>query len=556
MIAGSGADAAGISSMRSFSNHDKTRIVLDLTGKLEWSQARQKDGRLIVRVKNPDNLKNVPQLGALDSKSCVTGGQRLFDGKDVRYVFMSQTCGSPNVFLLTPSSGGNWRLVADFPHTGSSLPVSDTAGKAAAGTAKTASTQKTLKQLEQELFVKYSSADSAGLRSMTPAQAREYDAALAKLRADYQERQVLGELNSETKAAAKTDSRGATARTDTKNATAGNGSKTTAKSATAVAERDTEEVKDTAAPPAAVAVKAIARPFIIAIDPGHGGKDPGAKGKRGVREKDVTLAIAKHLVSYINSDKRLRGVLTRSRDRYIDLDARSNIARKQKAELLISIHCNSTPKATTARGTEVLLLSSNRAQRENAKIVRTGSSGNLTGGAGKVIGQAQDNPYLETMVVDMSSQNTRSEGYELASEILGSIGKFTRLHKKKPVYASLAVLKAPDIPSLLIETGFLSNKYEEIQLNQPNYQKQMAYRIFQGIRSYYEKYPLSDFKSRVDSDKRNAQAASYASYKVQKGDYLSKIAQKHGISVGELKKINELKSDTVRVGQVLKVPKS
>lgn len=104
-----------------------------------------------------------------------------------------------------------------------------------------------------------------------------------------------------------------------------------------------------------------------------------------------------------------------------------------------------------------------------------------------MLNDARNNPYLETMVVDMASQNSRSEGYDLGAEILKSIGKFTYLYKKRPVYQSLAVLKAPDIPSLLIETGFSSNKYEEIQLNQPNYQKQMAYRIFLGIQSYYEK---------------------------------------------------------------------
>lgn len=520
MFLSTAADAAVLKSVRSFSNTDKTRVVFDLSGNIKWAQARQKDGRLIIRLKSLSQLKSAPDFQKTSS-GCLNGAQKLFEGQDVRYIFMSQNCGVPDVFMLSPRDGNkDWRLVADFPHTSQKSSSSNTT--------TVSGDIKSLKQLETELFNKYSTAGHDGIRSMSPEQARKYDAELVKLRHDY-----------EAKQNAKQNLKQSNAKSN----------------ATSKVESDTEQVLDTAAPPSAVAVKAVARPFIIAIDPGHGGKDPGAKGKRGVREKDVTLAIAKHLVTYINSDKRLRGVLTRSSDRYIDLDARSAIARKKRAELLISIHCNSTPSATTARGTEVLLLSSNRAQRENGKIVRTGSSGKLIGGAGKVLNDAQDNPYLEEMVVDMSSQNTRSEGYDLGAEILKSIGSFTRLHKKKPVYASLAVLKAPDIPSLLIETGFLSNRYEEIQLNQPNYQKQMAYRIFLGIRSYYEKNPLNNIKSRIDSDKRSSKSVNYISHTVKKGEYLSKIASQYGTTAKELKRINNLKSDSVAVGQILKVPK-
>ena len=119
------------------------------------------------------------------------------------------------------------------------------------------------------------------------------------------------------------------------------------------------------------------------------------------------------------------------------------------------------------------------------------------------------------------------------------------------------MLKEPEIPSLLIETGFLSNRYEEIQLNQPYYQKQMAYRIFQGIRSYYEKNPLNDLKSRIDSDSRgnNKAVASTVTHTVQKGEYLSKIAARYDVSVAELRRLNSLQSDTVHAGQILKVPK-
>ncbi|MCI6797296.1 MAG: N-acetylmuramoyl-L-alanine amidase [Succinatimonas sp.] len=514
-------EAAALKSVRAFANQDKTRVVFDLSGEIRWAQARQKDGRLIVRLKDLSNYKTVPSMPK-PASGCLAGASSVLDGRDVRYILQSQRCGTPKVFMLTPRDGNrDHRLVVDFPHAGGNNVQTASSSSAAAS-----SGGKSLKQLESELFAKYSSVGSDGLRSMSPKQAREYDAALAKLRQDYAKK---NSVQTRTKSTFVTNTE----------------------------ERETEEVKDTVAPPKAVEVKAVARPFIIAIDPGHGGKDPGAKGKRGVREKDVTLAIAKSLAGYINTDKRLRAVLTRSSDRYVDLDTRSIIARNKKAALLISIHCNSTPSATSARGTEVLLLSSNRAQRENSKVTRTGSSGKLIGGAGKVLSNSKGNPYLEEMVVDMSSQNSRAEGYDLAAEILKSIGSFTKVHKKKPVYASLAVLKAPDIPSLLIETGFLSNRYEEIQLNQPNYQKQMAYRIFLGIRSYYEKNPLNDLKSRIDSDSRgkNNAVASTTTHTVQKGEYLSKIAARYNVSVAELRRLNSLKSDTVHAGQILKVPK-
>ena len=297
----------------------------------------------------------------------------------------------------------------------------------------------------------------------------------------------------------------------------------------------------------------VARPFIIAIDPGHGGKDPGAIGKRGVREKNVTLAISQALARYINSNSKFRAVLTRNKDSYITLDGRSEIARKKKADLLISIHADSVASgSSTARGASVWVLSVNRASRENGKILRNNSSSKLLGGAGEVIEQSEGNPYLAATILDMSSANTRSEGYLLGQEILSKLGNFTRLHKKSPMHGSLAVLKSPDIPSLLVETGYLSNKYEEIQLNQPNYQKQIAYHIYLGIKSYYEKYPAKNMLSRVESAARSRSSGKNVT--VKSGDTLSSIASRNGVSVKELKRVNSLSSDVIKKGQKLYLP--
>jgi N-acetylmuramoyl-L-alanine amidase len=517
--------AADVKNVRSFANQDKTRVVFDLSGRLSWSQSRR-GSSFSITIKSPSNARRAPLSIPKARSTCLGRSSGRRSGSNLVYTFASSRCGAPSAFMLSPRDGNpHWRLVVDFPHTGKSVAKGSASISERARRDAGKAPSQTLKDLEARLFEQYSTQGADGIRTMTPAQAAQYDAAVKKLRSDF--------------AAEQAEDR----------------SKEPDRVESTISRESREEVKDTAAPPKAVRVAAVARPFIIAVDPGHGGKDPGATGRRGVREKNVALSIARALYGYINSDRRMRAVLTRSNDRFVELDARSAIARRHRADLLISIHCNSTPGRTTARGTSVLLLSSNRAQRENGKILRQGSSGRLIGGAGKVIKSSQNNKYLQAAVVDMSSQNARSEGYDLAAEILKSVGRFTHIYKSRPIYSSLAVLKAPDIPSLLIETGFLSNSYEEIQLNQPNYQKQMAYRIFKGIQSYYEKNPLKNIKSRQESARRqNAQGGRTRTVTVKRGDTLSKIAQANGVSVRALQKANSLKSGNIRSGQVLVIP--
>ena len=536
------AGAADIKNLRVFSNRDKTIVVFDLSGRSDFTQS-QSGSDYTITIKKPSNLKTAPLKLSPSSLSCLGRTSAFRKKKDVVYSFDISRCGKPDAFMLSPRDGNpDYRLVVDFSHSkpvnakesayaSNSSQIRDVVTSVRVEKGGSKNRSQTLKDLEGRLFEQYSSAGADGIRTMSPAQAAQYTAAVNKLRADF--------------AAEQADER----------------SRKTSRVHSTVTENNPkgqrEEVSDTAAPPKAVPVAAVARPFIIAVDPGHGGKDPGAIGRRGVREKNVALAIARSLYGYINSDRRMRAVLTRTSDRFVDLDARSAIARRKHADLLISIHCNSTPGSTTARGTSVLLLSSNRAQRENGKILRQGSSGRLIGGAGKVINSTSENKYLEAAVVDMSSQNARSEGYDLASEIIKSVGQFTHIYKSRPIYSSLAVLKAPDIPSLLIETGFLSNSYEEIQLNQPNYQKQMAYRIFRGIQSYYEQNPLQNIKSRQDSARRQGKAASGNGGRtiiVKPGDTLVRISSAYGVEASEIRKANNLKSGMLRAGQKLVIP--
>lgn len=556
------ASASAIKTVRSFHNAQKTRVVLDLDSKPNYATSLSQNRAVFsIRVRNLSKATLSPSNVPLSSQSCVRGVQRRIEKNDVRYLFSLNRCAVPKIFVLAPKGGNNdYRLVIDFENSSeatfsANATVKNTVTKTASnGTVikdTVVSTSKTvngkldttvpLSTYERDLFIKYTTVSKDGFRSMSTANATKYQQELAKLRSDYKKAQ-----------AQKTSEQGRVKTTITKN------TKTNTK--TKIQSHDVEElVSDASAPPVPVQATPVSRPFIIAIDAGHGGKDPGAIGKRGVREKNVTLAISKALYSYINSNKQFRGTLTRSRDVFVDLDRRSEIARLRKADLLISIHADSVASgSSTARGASVLVLSENRAVRENGKILRNNKQKKLIGGAGEVMDQSVGNPYLATAILDMSSTNSRSEGNLLAQEILHQLSAFTHVRKSEPIKASLAVLKAPDIPSLLIETGYLSNRYEEIQLNQPNYQKQIAYRIYLGIKSYYEKYPAQKLRSRQESYARTKNmtknGGTAKSVTVKKGESLGLIAKRYGTTIAQLKKLNSLKSDTVHVGQVLYLP--
>ncbi len=519
--------------LRNYNNAQKTRVVFDTETKPDFSTSLSKDRTVMaLRIRNIAHLSKAPKGGNFRAQSCLRNVVKKTDGNDVRYIFSLKSCDIPKTFVLAPSKDSkNYRLVVDFPHknvtqNSAKTIVQNTTVKSAESKSGlgTVDTSKPLATLERELFIQYSTVGKDGFRSMTPANAAVYSKKLNELRESYKKSQQEKE--------------------------------TVAANSKSVNNHEVEEVvSETSAPPVPVSATPISRPFIIAIDPGHGGKDPGAIGKRGVREKNVTLAISKALVNYINSNKTFRGTLIRSSDVFIDLNRRSEIARKRKADLLISIHADSVASgSSTARGASVLVLSENRAERENGKILKNHKQKQLIGGAGEVMDQSVGNPYLATAILDMSSTNSRSEGNLLAKEILRSLGSFTHIRKSTPISASLAVLKSPDIPSLLIETGYLSNRYEEIQLNQPNYQKQIAYHIYLGIKSYYEKYPAQKLKSRQESYARTKKMGGKRSITVKKGESLSIIANRYGTTVSEIKKLNSLKKDTLNIGQVLYIP--
>ncbi|MEQ4924055.1 N-acetylmuramoyl-L-alanine amidase [Proteus hauseri] len=239
---------------------------------------------------------------------------------------------------------------------------------------------------------------------------------------------------------------------------------------------------------------ASSRQIIIAIDAGHGGQDPGAIGQKGMREKDVTLSVAKKLEARLRNDPMFKPVLTRNGDYFISVAGRSEVARKQGANMLVSIHADSAPNHS-ARGASVWVLSNRRANSELGKwLEQSEKQSELLGGAGDALAEGAD-PYLSQTVLDLQFGNSQRVGYDVAVAVLSELRKVGSLHKKTPEHASLGVLRSPDIPSILVETGFISHASEEQLLTSDAYQEKLAAAIHAGLRQYFLAHPLQNAPS-------------------------------------------------------------
>jgi N-acetylmuramoyl-L-alanine amidase len=236
---------------------------------------------------------------------------------------------------------------------------------------------------------------------------------------------------------------------------------------------------------AAPARPKVTRMATIVIDPGHGGEDPGARGRLGSREKDITLIIAKRLKTLIDAEPEMRAVLTRDADFYVPLQVRVDKARRVKADLFVSVHADAFIKPH-ARGSSVFALSDRRASSEAARwLAKEENEADLIGGVNIDI----KDKYLAQTLLDLSQTATIDHSLRLGSAVLGELGQVNTLHKARVEQASFAVLKSPDVPSILVETAFISNPEEEKRLNDDAYQEQLARAILGGIKRYLEKHP-------------------------------------------------------------------
>jgi N-acetylmuramoyl-L-alanine amidase len=228
-----------------------------------------------------------------------------------------------------------------------------------------------------------------------------------------------------------------------------------------------------------------ARTLIIAIDAGHGGEDPGARGRHGSREKNVTLAIARKVKTLIDDTPNMRGVLIRDGDYFIPLIGRVAKARKMKADLFISIHADAFIKPK-ARGSSVFALSEHGATSSAARwLAKKENEADLIGG----VNIAVKDPYLARTLLDLSQTASINDSMKLAKHVLNELGDINDLHRGRVEQAGFAVLKSPDIPSILIETAFISNPSEERRLNDERYQMKLANAILSGIKRYFAQNP-------------------------------------------------------------------
>jgi len=294
--------------------------------------------------------------------------------------------------------------------------------------------------------------------------------------------------------------------------------------------------------------------IVIAVDAGHGGEDPGAMGPNRLREKEVTLSIAKELVAAINAQPGFTGKLTRTGDYFIPLKKRRDLARNMKADLFVSIHADAFTKAS-ARGASVFALSQNGATSETARfLAQRENESDLIGGVGD-ISLGDKDQVLAGVLVDLSMTATLNSSLQVGHHVLNSMGGIAHLHKRHVEQAGFLVLKSPDVPSILVETGFISNPQEARKLATPAYRKQMAQSVFKGIKQHFYQHPPSG--TYVAAQLESGALKDFErQHTVAAGDSLSAIATRYGVSSQRLMQYNNLRTTTVKLGQTLKIPAS
>lgn len=289
---------------------------------------------------------------------------------------------------------------------------------------------------------------------------------------------------------------------------------------------------------AAAATATPLRELVIAIDAGHGGEDPGAIGRRGTREKTVVLEIARKLAALIDKEPGMRPVLVREGDYYIGLRQRIDKARKANADLFISIHADAF-RDQRAHGSSVFVLSRNGASSEMARwIAAKENAADLAGG----VRLDDKDDVLAGVLLDLSQSASIAASHEVATNMLGELKRLGKTHKSSVQRAGFVVLKSPDIPSILVETAFISNPTEEDNLRNSQHQAKLAQAMLSGVRDYFDNHP-------PPGTLRVARK-----HTVRHGDTLSEIAAEYQVNLNSLRGFNSLKSDQLRVGDTLRIP--
>ena len=286
------------------------------------------------------------------------------------------------------------------------------------------------------------------------------------------------------------------------------------------------------------------REVVIAIDAGHGGEDPGAIGKKRTREKDVVLQIARRLKKSIDAEPGMKAVLTRDGDYYIPLRGRYEKARKARADLFVSIHADAFTKRSV-KGSSVFVLSARGASSEFARLLADSeNASDLVGGV--TLNDKDD--MLASVLLDLSQSATREASNKVAADILSAMKRNITVHKPHVGRANFMVLKSPDVPSVLIETAFISNPGEEKRLTEKEFQQRMARTVTRGVKNYFYASPPPGTWIAANRDGMK--------YIVARGDTLGGIANRYSVSLSRLRNANKINGDVIHIGRELIIPTS
>ena len=287
------------------------------------------------------------------------------------------------------------------------------------------------------------------------------------------------------------------------------------------------------------------RDIVIAIDAGHGGKDPGAVGQKRTREKDVVLQISRELAKRINAEPGMKAVLVRDRDVYIDHRERMAIARRNKADLFVSIHADAVDDRR-AHGASVYALSLKGASDEAARQLARRENASVGG-----VSLDDKDDVLASVLLDIAQNESLDASLTVGNEVAKEMGRVTRMHRKTVQQAGFLVLKSPDLPSILVETAFISNPSEEKKLRDKGYQARLSNSILAGIREYFYTNAPPDTRIAMDLKRQPARQVRHV---VARGDTVSEIAERYNVSSADIRRANKLANDRIRVGQTLSIP--
>ena len=288
------------------------------------------------------------------------------------------------------------------------------------------------------------------------------------------------------------------------------------------------------------------RDIVIAVDAGHGGHDPGSSGRRA-KEKDVVLSVSKELAKRINAEPGMRAVLIRDRDVFIDLKDRVQIAQRHDADLFISVHADGFPDSR-AHGASVFALNLDRADRVARETLSRRDKETIK--VGDVVLNDKD-PVLASVLYDLSQNAALSASNDVGTRVSKQLSRVAKMHSLKVREKSLAVLTSAEVPSILVETGFITNPGEEKKLRDKAYQGRLANAILAGVRDYFYTNPPPDTQIAMDLKRQPAKQVRYV---VARGDTVSEIAARYNVSSADIRRANRLTNDRIRVGQTLSIP--